>query len=129
VGSCDHSSQSARERLAIGRSTHDLAQARAARDEDVDYVAFGPLFGTTSKESEYDARGLEALTEVVALVAPKPVVAIGGIDRARVGDVARAGARGLAVISAVIAATDPAQATRELVAEIGRCAPSGTETA
>jgi thiamine-phosphate pyrophosphorylase len=105
----------ARAKLAVGRSTHDRDQARAALDEEVDYVAYGPIFGTGSKDSAYGPRGLEALAEIVALVAPRPVVAIGGIDAARIGSVVRTGARGVAVISAVIAAEDPTAATRDLV--------------
>ena len=105
----------ARERLAIGRSTHDLAQARTARSEAVDYVAFGPVFGTTSKASEYSLRGTHTLSQIVELVAPLPVVAIGGIDESNVGEIVAAGAAGAAVISAVAAAPDPALATRSLV--------------
>lgn len=105
----------ARERLAVGRSTHTADQARAAKGEPVDYVAFGPVFATRSKESEYAARGLDRLAEIVALVAPLPVVAIGGIDADNLADVVRAGARGVAVISAVAGARDPVAATRGLV--------------
>ena len=105
----------ARERLAVGRSTHDLAQARTARSEAVDYVAFGPVFGTTSKASEYSLRGTHTLSQIVELVAPLPVVAIGGIDESNVGEIVAAGAAGAAVISAVAAAPDPALATRSLV--------------
>ena len=61
----------ARVQLAVGRSTHDLEQARAARTEAVDYVAFGPVFGTTSKTSEWVARGTDALAQIVALAAPE----------------------------------------------------------
>jgi thiamine-phosphate pyrophosphorylase len=106
----------ARERLAVGRSTHDASQAQATRDEDVAYVAYGPVFGTDSKESEYSARGLAGLEEVARLVAPLPVVAIGGVDTANLEEVLGAGARGAAVISAVAAAYDPTAATRELAA-------------
>jgi thiamine-phosphate pyrophosphorylase len=105
----------ARERLLIGRSTHTLEQARAACGEPVDYIAFGPLFGTTSKQSAYDARGLDALAEVVRIAAPRPVVAIGGIDASRAGGVVRAGAAALCVISAIAGASDPEAATRALV--------------
>ena len=91
-------------------------QARAALEERVDYVAFGPLFGTTSKESEYDARGLEMLAEIAALTAPLPLVAIGGIDCTRIPALRKAGATAAAVISAVAAAADPEAATRALVA-------------
>jgi thiamine-phosphate pyrophosphorylase len=104
----------ARARLRIGRSTHTMEQARAARDEPVDYVAFGPVFGTASKESPWDARGLDALASVVRLVAPRPCVAIGGIDLARVGPVMRAGATAACVISAVAGAPDMEAAARAL---------------
>jgi thiamine-phosphate pyrophosphorylase len=106
----------ARARLAVGRSTHTVEQARAAAGENVDYVAYGPLFGTDSKASEYAARGLAALREVVAMVEPLPVIAIGGIDASSAAAIAAAGARGIAVISAVAAAADAEQATRDIVA-------------
>jgi thiamine-phosphate pyrophosphorylase len=103
-------------RLWVGRSSHDLAQALAAGAEPADYVAFGPIYGTRSKATPHAARGLPALREVAARLAPRPVIAIGGIDAARAGDVAAAGASGIAVISAVAAADDPVAATRALVA-------------
>ena len=105
----------ARGRLAVGFSTHDADQAKAARHLPVDYVAFGPVFGTTSKESPYGLRGLEALKQVVDIVAPLPLVAIGGIDAGNLARVIACGAAGAAVISAVAGASDPAAATRELV--------------
>ena len=107
-----------RQRLLIGRSTHTLEQARAAREEPVDYVAFGPVFGTRSKQSPYEARGLPLLADVVRLVAPRPVIAIGGIDASNAREITRAGAAGAAVISAVAAADDPEQAARDLVAAL-----------
>lgn len=105
-----------RERLAVGRSTHTPAQLRATRDEDVDYVAFGPVFGTTSKDSEYDQRGLDALREATALAAPRPLVAIGGIGTEHVAALREAGVAGFAVISVVAGADDPVGATTDLVA-------------
>jgi thiamine-phosphate pyrophosphorylase len=108
----------ARQRLLIGRSTHTLEQARAARAEPVDYVAFGPVFGTRSKSSPYEARGLSLLADVVRLVAPRPVIAIGGIDAGNAREITRAGAAGAAVISAVAAADDPEQAARDLAAAL-----------
>jgi thiamine-phosphate pyrophosphorylase len=104
----------ARERLLVGRSTHTLAQARAACDEPIDYVAFGPVFGTTSKRSEYAARGVPMLREIARIVAPRALIAIGGIEAARIPELLRTGIAGVAVISAVAAATDPEAATREL---------------
>ncbi len=104
-----------RERLIVGRSTHTLAEARTARSEPVDYVAFGPVFGTTSKDSPHGARGLELLREAAAAVAPLPLVAIGGIHEGNAQSAMRAGAAGVAVISAVAGAPDPEAATRRLV--------------
>jgi thiamine-phosphate pyrophosphorylase len=103
-----------RERLAVGRSTHTPEQVARACDEPVDYVAFGPVFGTRSKESDWSARGIDALADAVARAAPRPVVAIGGIDLPRVADVRAAGAAGFAVISAVAGAADPESAARAL---------------
>jgi thiamine-phosphate pyrophosphorylase len=103
-----------RSRLLIGCSSHTLEQARAALCEPVDYVAFGPVFGTGSKQSRYSARGIPLLEAVVRATAPRPVIAIGGIDAGNARDVAAAGAAGAAVISAVAAADDAEDATREL---------------
>jgi thiamine-phosphate pyrophosphorylase len=111
-----------RSRLWVGRSTHCLEQARLAREESVDYVAFGPVFETRSKTSDYSPRGLAGLAEVVRAVWPIPVIAIGGIDLGNVAKVAEAGAAGIAVISAIAAAPDPvraAQALAEILREHG----------
>lgn len=105
----------ARARLLIGLSTHTLEQVRASRARPVDCVAFGPIFGTGSKTSEYAPRGLALLREAVAL-AGRPLVAIGGISPANAPDVRAAGAVAAAVISAVADASDPAAATRYLQA-------------
>ena len=108
-----------RRRLIVGRSTHTLAQARAARAEPVDYVAFGPVFGTSSKDSPHAARGLEMLREAAAAAAPLPLVAIGGIDAANAASAIAAGAAAVAVISAVAAAVDPVAAARALARAAG----------
>jgi thiamine-phosphate pyrophosphorylase len=102
-------------RLAIGRSTHDDDELARALAEPVDYVAFGPVFGTRSKQTGHAARGLERLAAAAARVAPRPLVAIGGIDAGNVAGVRAAGARGAAVLSAVADAPDPTAATERLV--------------
>lgn len=106
----------ARKQLAVGRSTHTLEQALAAAGENVDYVAFGPVFNTHSKDTGYIERGCDALRKVAAGISPRTLVAIGGIDAENAADVRSAGASGIAVISAVSAAANPSTATRELVA-------------
>jgi len=114
----------ARARLLVGRSTHDPAELRRALEEGVDYVGFGPVFGTASKQSPHPPRGLPALSRAVEEVAPLPLVAIGGLCVEKLPAVREAGAAGAAVISAVAGAADPEAATRALVAawaERGSC--------
>ncbi|MEN8182304.1 MAG: thiamine phosphate synthase [Myxococcota bacterium] len=106
--------QRARRRLRVGLSTHSTEQVRAACAQEVDYVAYGPIFATPTQEKAGEGRGLEALSEAARLAAPLPLVAIGGIDAERARRVVEAGAAGLAVISAVAAAPDPVAATRAL---------------
>jgi thiamine-phosphate pyrophosphorylase len=75
----------------IGISTHDLEQAREAEREGADYIGFGPLFGTHTKDTGYRARGVDMLQEIRAAV-KLPIVAIGGINQSNVAQVWRAGA-------------------------------------
>ncbi len=103
-----------RARLAVGRSTHDDAQLRTACGEAVDYLAFGPVFATHSKRDPDPVRGLERLEAAARFAAPRPLIAIGGIEVARVAAVRAAGASGFAVIGAVAGADDPTAAVRAL---------------
>ncbi len=103
-----------RARLLVGRSTHSLEQAREACEEPIDYIAFGPIFPTETKDSPGEPRGVERLAEVVLAVQPQPVIAIGGIDLGNVARVAETGVAGIAVISAIAGAADPRRAARAL---------------
>ena len=96
--------------LLVGVSTHNLAQARAAATGGADYIGFGPVFTTTSKERPDPVVGLDQLAEVAAELAPLSVVAIGGITRANVAQVVAAGAAAAAVIGDVVTAQDPTAA-------------------
>jgi thiamine-phosphate pyrophosphorylase len=96
-------------RRVLGVSTHNLAQADAARAAGADYIGFGPMFATGTKETGYAPRGLEALREVRRAVS-FPILAIGGINLENVASVIHAGATAPAVISAVAAAPDIAAA-------------------
>lgn len=102
-------------RVAVGVSTHDEAQAVAAAEAGADYIAFGPIFGTRTKERPDPTVGLEALRRITRLVRV-PVVAIGGITLETVALVAAAGARAAAVISAVDEAPDRTAAGRQVAA-------------
>jgi thiamine-phosphate pyrophosphorylase len=106
-------------RLVIGFSTHDAAQARAAAGGGADYIGFGPVFATRTKENPDPVVGLAELRAVSAAVSV-PVVAIGGITLDRVAAVAAAGAAAAAVISAVAEAPDPTAAGRAVAAAFGR---------
>jgi thiamine-phosphate pyrophosphorylase len=85
----------------IGFSTHNAAQVRAAQSEPVDYVAFGPVFPTGSKDRPDPVTGIAALREARALTA-KPLVAIGGITPENAALCWEAGADSVAVISGLI---------------------------
>ena len=96
----------------IGRSTHTLGEAKAAIDEDVDYIAVGPVYATPTKAGR-PAVGKNLVSEVAA-IADRPFVAVGGIDHDNAADVVGAGARALAVVRAVYDAVDPAESARRL---------------
>lgn len=100
--------------ILIGVSTHNLAQAEAAARAGADYIGFGPVFPTGSKEKPDPVQGVAALAEAVSAVAPIPVVAIGGITVARAVDIAATGAAAACAIAAVNGATDPAVAARAI---------------
>jgi thiamine-phosphate diphosphorylase len=102
--------------LAVGVSTHGLTQARRAAADGADYVAVGAIYPTGSKAA-FELVGLETLRQVRRDVAV-PLVAIGGITLPRVPAVLAAGADGLAVISAVAGAADPAAAAAAFLAAI-----------
>lgn len=96
----------------IGQSTHSLEQARAALEEDVDYIAVGPVFPTRSKANPDPPVGLAGV-RAVSRLARVPVVAIGGIRLGNAGAVLRAGAASVAVISDLLGAPDPEARVRE----------------
>ncbi|HVU04871.1 MAG TPA: thiamine phosphate synthase [Polyangiaceae bacterium] len=91
--------------LRVGVSTHDEAELRRALAATPDYVAFGPVFGTTSKASPEPTVGVAALARahVNARAAGIPLVAIGGVDLRTVAAI-RGHADGFAVISALLPA-------------------------
>jgi len=92
----------------IGLSTHNRQQFLDAQAQDVDYIAMGPVFSTSTKETENPALGVEALGELIA-DSRYPVVAIGGISLEKAPQVWIAGADSVAVISDIANAEDPAQ--------------------
>jgi thiamine-phosphate pyrophosphorylase len=99
--------------MILGLSTHSVEQAKAAQAAGADYVAVGAMFPTGSKP-EFQLVG-SALAREVRPVVRVPLIAIGGITPDNVGEVIAAGADGVAVISAVCAAADPAAAARRFI--------------
>jgi len=114
VGQDDLPAEAARRLLGPGRilgvSTHDRDQAEVAQARGADYIGFGPMFRTGTKDTGYTPRGPDMLREVRAAVS-LPILAIGGITLENVADVIAAGATAPAVISAIVAAPDVAVAT------------------
>jgi thiamine-phosphate pyrophosphorylase len=107
--------------MLVGLSTHSLEQVTRALTQPISYLAVGPIFGTTTKDTGYSAVGVELIEGAVGLSGPAgvPVVAIGGITRDRVREVWQAGAASAAVITDLIG-DDPAAR----VADFNRLASS-----
>jgi thiamine-phosphate pyrophosphorylase len=103
----------------IGASIHAVTEARSAEAEGADFVIFGPVYDTPSKRQYGAPQGLAAL-ECVASAVRLPVLAVGGITPARVPEVRRAGARGVAVIGAILGAERPADAVKAFLDALGR---------
>ena len=99
----------------IGVSTHSQHEIAAAREAD--FLVFGPVYYTPSKAAYGEPQGLDRLRAAVAHSAV-PVFAIGGIKTGRVAEVLETGAHGIAMISAISAATDPAQAAQALLQQL-----------
>ena len=104
-------------KAVIGASARTEEKILEAITEGADYIGFGPIYGTSSKPDAETAKGLERLRRMCDIAAC-PVIAIGGIGIETAGDVIRAGAHGIAVISAVCAHPEPHIATQALLNEI-----------
>jgi thiamine-phosphate pyrophosphorylase len=99
--------------LLVGLSTHTREQIDDAPLHEVDYIAVGPVFRTTTKDTGYDPRGLGLLS--FAAGRGRPVVAIGGITRENAAEAIAAGADTVAVISDLLAGDSPESRVREFL--------------
>jgi thiamine-phosphate pyrophosphorylase len=106
----------------IGISTHSLGQAKAAEIAGADYIGFGPIFPTTTKDAG-QTRGLQRLSDIRKSIS-LPVVAIGGIKLSNVQDVFKSGADSAAMISAILSDQKNIEAAAEnmlrLISEVRR---------
>jgi thiamine-phosphate pyrophosphorylase len=85
--------------FVIGASTHSLAEARAAKDGGADFIVFGPVFATASKQEYGPPVGIGELARVASELQPLPVLALGGVNGENAGECFHAGASGIAGIS------------------------------
>lgn len=100
--------------MLIGVSTHNVTEAIAAADAGADYIGLGPVYETQTKTDTQPVIGVETIREVASLLPGLPIVAIGGISERRTGAVIKAGASGVAVISAISGEEDPGEAASRL---------------
>ncbi len=109
LGQSDMSVTKAREILGskkiIGLSSHSLEEASEGLKQEIDYLALGAIFPTTSKPVDHPIVGLDLLKKVRPLT-NKPLVAIGGITLENISDVINAGADMIAVISSLLKSDD-----------------------
>ena len=103
--------------MIIGVSAESVDDAVRAETEGADYIGVSPVFMTTTKKDIRPPLGLEGVTEIRKRVRI-PLVGIGGINVENVGSVIRAGADGIAVVSAIVSAVSPEAASRELLEKI-----------
>jgi len=108
----------------VGLSTHTAEQVERASVEPISYLAIGPVFGTRTKATGYDAIGLERVRDAAARARAfgLPLVAIGGITLENVRSVSDAGAASVAVISDLLAGGAPESRVRAFLQALG--APS-----
>ena len=101
-------------RRLLGVSAHSMDEVVRAEGEGADYVVLGPVYDTPSKQAFGSPLGLSKLEEICRFV-HVPIIGIGGITVDRARDVRRAGAFGVAVITAILGADDVKHATRALL--------------
>jgi len=103
----------------IGVSTHSINEASEAEREKADFILFGPVYFTASKAAYGEPQGLGRLKKVVEKIS-LPVYAIGGVKAGNIAEVKETGVRGIALISAVLSASDPRAATRRILETLAR---------
>lgn len=119
---CSEARRLAPSGFLVGISVSTVEEARRAAQEGADYLGVSPVFDTPTKADAPTATGLEGLRRIRAAV-NLPLVAIGGIKEINAAEVIRAGADGVAVVSAIGSAPDPARAARRLRQVIQKARP------
>lgn len=106
--------------LRLGVSTHSQAEIECAEAIRPSYIAYGPIFHTTTKIVSAAPQGLAQLAHWQNTL-NYPLVAIGGITQENIGQVLKTQVSGIALISAITQAADPEETTRQLLTTIHRC--------
>ncbi|MBI4745925.1 MAG: thiamine phosphate synthase, partial [Deltaproteobacteria bacterium] len=109
----------------IGVSTHSLEEALHAQSDGADFITFGPVYFTPSRAAYGEPVGINKLKEAVGAVKIS-IYALGGIKKENIEEVLNAGAYGVAMISAVMAANDVKKAAEELIMAITDHRPPAT---
>lgn len=110
----------------LGVSTHNIEEALAAAEAGADYIGIGPIYSTKTKVDAQSVIGPEMIRQVASLLPGLPMVGIGGISERKASAVIRAGASGVAVVSAIAGQDDPLEAARRLKGTI-RLSLTGAE--
>lgn len=110
----------------IGVSCHNQVSARNAQERGADFITFGPVFFTPSKAPYGDPVGVEKVRLVTSALTI-PVFGLGGIKESNARQVMDAGAHGISVISAILAAEDPRHAAENLVASLSAAQCTGRQ--
>ena len=101
----------------IGVSTHSLQEAQQAKQDGADFILFGPVYFTAAKAAYGAPQGLTALRTIVDHI-PLPVYAIGGIKPDNIEPTKQTGARGVALISAIVSAESPKEAAAKMLRQL-----------
>jgi thiamine-phosphate pyrophosphorylase len=101
----------------IGISTHSLQEAKEAKQNGADFILFGPVYFTASKAAYGAPQGLAALKTIVDNIS-LPVYAIGGIKAENIKSTKDCGVRGVALISAIVSAENPKEATQTILRQL-----------
>ena len=104
----------------LGVTAHTAAEALKAIEAGADYIGASPIFATATKSDAGKPIGLEGLKNICRQC-PLPVIGISGVNAANAESVIRAGATGVAVVSAIVSAEDVEKAARELARIVADC--------
>jgi len=112
-------------KMLIGVSTHSLEEALEAEREGADFITFGPVYETPSKKRYGPPVGIEKLKEVTERVLI-PVFGLGGIEIGRVQEIVKAGARGVALISAILSSGNIKEESARFIASVEEVLKKGS---